>query len=217
MRAAVERFFCENPECHIRLSTHKGRVRIEGVAGGQFDFALATDSPTTIRKIARREMFIEQLFDDHFVLAANPPAKSDWGRRWRDLSEDKAVVAADLLDFPFILPEADASRSEQFDDWCYRATGKTFNVNLEVGGWQTILEFVESGLGVGFVPQSAVELFRGRTRCKLTMRPLDPAEFPPDAVRLIARKAHGQEEPDLTDLGKKVVAVLRDQVQRTSR
>lgn len=212
VRSAVEQFLRETPQSRVRLSTVRGRLRIEGVAAGQFDLAIVTDSPGAIRKYARREMFIENLFDDHFVLAAHAPATTDWGRRWRDLSVDKPVAAAELLDLPFILPEPDSSRRAQFDDWCYRATRatqKTLNVKLEVGGWQTILEFAESGLGIGLVPQSAVELFRQRSRCRLTIRPLDPGEFPPDAVRLIARKAHGREEPDLTDPGKTMAAFLR--------
>ena len=130
------------------------------------------------------------------------------------MPEGQVVAAAELIDFPFILPEADASRREQFDDWCYRATEKAFNVRLEVGGWQTILEFVESGFGVGLVPRSAVALFQERSRRKLTMRPLDAAEFPPDAVRLIARKAHGKEEPDLTELGKRLATQLRNRAPR---
>jgi DNA-binding transcriptional LysR family regulator len=214
VRAAVEHFLGDNPECRIRLATPRGRVRIEGVAGGQFDMAIVTDSPATIRKLARREMYVEPLFDDRFVLAANPPARADWGRRWRDASENKPVPAAELLGLPFILPEADASRRQQFDDWYYRATDKTLHVKLEAGGWQTILQFIEAGLGVGLVPHSAVEVFRRQSRCKLTVRSLDPAEFPPDAVRLIARKAHGREEPDLSELGKRLIAVLRDQAKR---
>jgi LysR family positive regulator for ilvC len=211
VRAAVEELLREDPQCRVRLSSPRGRARIEGVAGGQFDLALVTDSPTTIRRVARREMYIETLFDDDFVLAANPPARSAWRRQWQALPEGRPAAASELLDLPFILPESDASRREQFDDWCYRATGKTMNVVLEVGGWQTILEFVEAGLGVGLVPRSAVELFQERSRRKLAVRPLDRAEFPPDAVRLIARKAHGKDEPDLTDLGKTVVALLRKQ------
>jgi LysR family positive regulator for ilvC len=211
VRAVIDRFVRENPEVRVRLSTPRGRERIEGVAAGKFDFAIVTDSPSTIRKVARREMFIEQLFDDRFVLAANPPAKAAWGRQWQELPAEKQVVAGKLLDFPFILPEADSSRRQQFENWFFRATQKTLNVNLEVGGWQTILEFVESGLGVGLVPESAVQMFQERRRSKLTTRPLNPAEFPPDAVRLIARKAHGKDEPDLTEIGKKVADLMRGQ------
>jgi DNA-binding transcriptional LysR family regulator len=150
-------------------------------------------------------------------LAANPDAKSDWGHRWKSLSASEAVAATALVGFPFILPESDASRREQFDDWCYRATKKSLDVRLEVGGWQMILGFVESGLGVGLVPQRAVELFQERTRCKLTTRSLDPAQFPPDALRLVTRKAHGREEPDLTDIGNAIVTLLRVEAQRAPR
>jgi DNA-binding transcriptional LysR family regulator len=214
VRASVERLLQEHPECRVRLSTPKGRTRIEGVAGGQFDLAIVTDSPTTIRKVAGREMYVEALYDDHFVLAANPAAKSAWRRQWQDLPEETPVVASRLLALPFILPEPDVSRREQFDDWCFRAAGKTLQANLEVGGWQTILEFVEAGLGIGLVPQSAVDVFQQRTHRKLSTRRLNPADFPPDAVRLIARKAHGKDEPDLSDLARDLVGFLKEKVRQ---
>jgi DNA-binding transcriptional LysR family regulator len=217
VRVAIERFLLENPGSRVRLSTPRGRSRIEGVAGGQFDLALVTDGLPTVRKIARREMYVEPLFEDQFTLAANPPPRSEWGRRWQGLPADQPVPACELLGLPFVLPEPDASRREQFDDWFFRATGRGLDVRLAVGGWQAILGFVESGVGVGLVPHSAVEVFRGRSRCALTTRPLDPAEFPPDAVRLVARKAHGKEEPDLTDPGKRVTALLRDEAHRARR
>jgi DNA-binding transcriptional LysR family regulator len=176
-----------------------------------------TDAVPTIRRIARREVYIESLFDDHFVLAANPPARSEWGRRWHGLPANRPVSAGELLDLPFILPEPDASRRQQFDNWCYRATGKTWNVAMAVGGWQTILEFVASGIGIGLVPYSAVALSHGRGPNCLTTRPLDPVEFPPDAVRLVTRKAHGKEEPDLTEHGKRIVALLKEQIRRKLR
>ena len=35
----------------------------------------------------------------------------------------------------------------------------------------------------------------------LEARPLDPRQFPQDAVRLIARKTHGKDEPELSEAG----------------
>ena len=201
MRAAVERFLKEHPGCRVRIATQRGKTRIEGVAGGRFDLAVVSDSAATIHQIARREMCVESLFEDRFVLAANPPAKSPWAARWAALPTDRPVTAAELLGMPFILPEADASRRRQFDEWCLRATGKTVDVAIETGGWQTILDFAESGLGVGLATSSTVDAYRIRRTCKYTTRPLDSTEFPPDSVRLIARKVHGKEEPELTDLG----------------
>jgi len=54
-----------------------------------------------------------------------------------------------------------------------------------------MLEFVAFTLEVGLVPQSAAELFREWGRGQVMARSPDPGEFPPNAVRLIARKAHG--------------------------
>jgi LysR family positive regulator for ilvC len=146
VKTAVERFLKEHPECCVRLSTPRGKARIEGVAGGQFDMAIVTDSPATIQRIARIELYIETLFEDHFVLVANPPAKSPWAKQWNALPADRPVSAKELLGLPFILPELDASRRRQFDDWMYKATGQLPEVILETGGWQTILEFAASVL-----------------------------------------------------------------------
>jgi DNA-binding transcriptional LysR family regulator len=211
VRSAVEQFLRDAPDARVRVSTPRGRARIKGVAAGQFDLAIVTDSSPTILKVARREMYIEELLEDHFVLAANPSASADWGRRWKNLADNRPVRAADLLELPFALPEPGSSRRKQFDDWCFRATQRTLNVRIEVGGWQAILDFVEAGHGVGLVPRSAIEVFKDRRRCKLTVRSLDPAELPPDAVRLIARKAHGKDEPDLTEHGMTMLASLRHQ------
>jgi DNA-binding transcriptional LysR family regulator len=201
---AVIRFLKEHPESRVSMSTPRGKARIEGVAGGQFDLAVVTDSPATIHQVARREMYIETLFADRFLLAANPPSNSEWGTRWSDLPTDRPIAAAELLEIPFVLPEPDSSRRRQFDEWCFRATARTFDVRLETGGWRTILDFAEAGVGVGLVPESAVDEYRMHGAPRLTTRQLGESEFPPDAVRMIARKAHGKDEPELTLLGNKL-------------
>lgn len=43
---------------------------------------------------------------------------------------------------------------------------------------------------------------------KMTSRPLSPRDFPPDAVRLIARKRHGKDEPELTEMGDALRRIL---------
>ena len=213
VRRAVEQLLKDHPESRVRVSTPRGKARIEGVAGGQFEFAVVTDSPATIHGIAKREMFVEELFHDHFVLVANPPRKSVWGAAWNGLPKDRPVKATDLLDLPFILPEPDSGRRQQFEEWCIRSTTKTVDVAIEVGGWQTILDYAESGLGVGLATRSVVDGYR---LGKLTTRPLDEFEFPPDAVRLIARKAHGKQEPELTGPGDKLRRLIQLQSKHCS-
>jgi DNA-binding transcriptional LysR family regulator len=216
VRKAVEQFLTEQPDCRVRISTPRGKARIEGVAAGQFDFAIVTDSPATIRQIARGEVYIETLFEDLYVLVANPSRKSAWGKKWNALPGQLSVAATQLLDLPFILPEPDASRRQQFDEWFFSATGKRFDVIVEAGGWQTILEFAQSGVGVGIVTRSAVHVFQRRAAGKLSMCLLDRKEFPHEAVRLIAKKMHGREEPAVTDLGRRLRSLLTESVKRSS-
>lgn len=198
VRSAIQRFLIEHPDSRVRLSTPRGKARIEGVAGGQFDLAIVTDSPASIRQIARREMHIETLFEDRFVLVANPPSRSTWGKKWAEFPANRSIAAAELLNIPFILPEPDATRRQQFDEWFHRATGKTVEVVVEAGGWQTILEFAESGCGVGLVTQQTVDDYQNRIPRKITTRQLEAFEFPADAVRLVTRKAFGKDEPELS-------------------
>jgi DNA-binding transcriptional LysR family regulator len=155
-------------------------------------------------------MYVEELFADHFVLAAHPPAKSVWGRRWNTLAADRAVTARDLSDMPMIVPESDAARRQQIDEWFYRSTGRTLDVVIEAGGWQTILEYAQLGLGVGLVTRAAVAALQARGSAKLTVRPLDPKEFPPVAVRLVARKAFGKEEVEMGERARELSAILRE-------
>jgi len=215
VRAAIERFLKAHPNVQVRLATPRGKLRIIGVAGGQFDFAIVTDSPAAIHQIARREMHVEALFEDRFVLAANPPAKSAWGKKWHALPTNRPITATELLDLPFILPEPDAARRKQFDEWCFQATGKTVDVVLETGGWQTILDFAQSGLGVGLATATSFKACQERPGCKLTTRPLNPAEFAADAVRLVARKAHGKAEPEIVELAHQLWEFIGNAVTTT--
>ena len=199
VKTAIERFLKEHPECRLRLSTPRGKARIEGVAGGQFDLAIVTDSPATIHRIARMELYIETLFEDVFVLVANPPARSPWGRQWHGLPSDRPVTADELLGLPFILPEPDASRRQQFEEWIHQATGQLPNVILETGGWQTILDFVASGVGVGIVPKSSIEVAETPAKRRFACKSLDTTVFPAEPVRLISRRLYATDAPALSE------------------
>ncbi|MCA9086351.1 MAG: LysR family transcriptional regulator [Planctomycetaceae bacterium] len=188
VQTAVKQFLKQHSDVRLRLATPRGKARIEGVAAGIYDMAVVTDSPATIRRLARMDLQIEDLFDDHFVLAANPSAGSPWKAAWNALPSDRPVAAKNLFELPFLLPEPDSSRRRQFDHWTFKATGRVLNVVLECGGWQTIIRFAASGLGVGLVPVSALQTLPALLRTKLAVRSLRPTDFPPDAVRLITRR-----------------------------
>jgi len=217
VRRAVKQFLQQHRGCSVRISSPRGKTRIEGTAGGQFDLAIVTDSPITIQRVARREMFVEDLFEDRFILAGQPSPKSIWAEEWNALPAERPVSAKAIMNLPFVLPEGDASRRRQFDEWMFRATTQRLDAVLEVGGWQTILDYVEWGLGVGLVSMSAVDAFRERRNVKLTTRLLSEHEFPKDAVRLIARKQHGKNEPDLTEWGEHLREALKMSIDQPSK
>lgn len=215
-KRAIERLLKEHAGSRVRLSTPRGNVRIVGVAGGQFDLALVSDTPEMIQRVARMEMYIESLFEDRLVLVANPSAKSDWAPQWHDLATDRAVTARELVGLPFILPERDAARRRQFDEWVYRSTGRAFDVVLETGGWQTIMSFALSGVGVGLVSQNVAEHFLDGLDMipaghdfHSVVRELDTRSFPVSRIQLISRKKHKHSEPDVTPLGMSLIEMLR--------
>lgn len=217
VRLAIEQLAEKNSDIRFQLSTPRGKSRIEGVAGGQFDLAIVTDDEATIRDVAGIDLHIERLQSDRFVVAANPTSKSAWAKVWESLPVRRPLTAKDLIDLPMILPEPDASRRQQFDSWFKRSTDKTPNVAFEVGGWQNLLRFAQSGMGVGFATESAVQsmepfqLGRQGHKPSLAMRMLDEADFPPDQIRLIARKRQGHNTPDLSASAKTLFDLLRTQ------
>jgi LysR family positive regulator for ilvC len=110
VRLAIEQLGEKNSDIRIRLSTPRGKLRIEGVAGGQFDLAIVTDDEATIREVAGIDLHIEPLQSDRFVVAANPISKSAWVKAWEALPVRRPLTAKDLVDLPLILPEPDANR-----------------------------------------------------------------------------------------------------------
>lgn len=216
VRSAMECFITSNPEVQIRISTTRGRSRIEGVAGGQFDLAIVTDSEALIRDAAGIELFVEPIAIDRFVLAANPAPKSAWAKAWESLPVRRPLTAKAIAGLPLILPEPDAGRRQQFDQWFTQSCDLLPCVTLEVGGWHSILSYVQSGIGVGFVPEQAVHSFEqnlcGRSSSKsgLSIKMLDEKAFPPDEIRVIARKQQGHDTPDLGSLAFEFYKLLKE-------
>jgi len=203
VREAVKKFHTANPDVMLRVSTQRGRDRITGVAGGQFDLAVVGHDPAAIQRIARRDLHVEELFADPLVLVC--ATKSRAAAQFDALPED-GVTAEQLRTLPLVLPEADAGIRQEFGRLLEKAGVTALpRVVCEVGGWGVILQFVQDGLGVGLVPRSVVSRAAG----KLPTRPLHDDIAPENAVRLIARR-RGSDGLELTEPGEKFQAVLRE-------
>ncbi|HBE62168.1 MAG TPA: hypothetical protein DDX19_05255 [Rhodopirellula baltica] len=213
VRSAVEQFAEELPEVQVRVSTTRGKARIVGVAGGQFDLAIVTDNEATIRDVAGMELFVEPIAVDRFVLVANPSEKSAWRKAWKSLPVRRPLTAFDIVDLPLILPERDAERRQQFDHWFADSCDEVPTIAIEVGGWQSILSYSAVGLGVGLVTEEAVRGFQesaaGARHNSLTVRALEESALQPEGVRVIARKPQGQSTPDINEYTQRLLDLLR--------
>ena len=215
VREAVEQLLIESPDVNVRIASPRGRARIEGVAGGQFDMAVVTDNESVIREVAGIELYVEPLNVDRFVIVGNPPAKAWWSKAWDALPVRRALTSKEIADLPLILPEPDASRRQQFDQWFSQSNNKSPNVVLEVGGWLSLLQFVQVGIGVGFATEQAVAAFeamrptRASSKPSMVVRALDEKDFPPDQVRLIARKPQGRDRPDFGISAQRLLELIR--------
>jgi DNA-binding transcriptional LysR family regulator len=207
VREALREYRQQHPGARLRVSTLRGRARIEGVSNGALDLAVVTHDEPSIAAIARRPLHTEPLVTRRLALAC--AAGSPWERKVRALPKGGAPAEA-FAGFPLILPEPDAGVRKGLDE-ALRQRGllTELDVVLEVGGWATILAYVRDGAGVGLLSEGAIEGPSG-----LIIRPLDPAVFPPIEARLICRRsAGGAEGLDLSEPAR----AWREVVRRVAR
>lgn len=189
---ALLRLRAAQPKLRVRISTLRGRERIERVANGSLDLATVTHDEQQVQSIARRPLRVETLFSDRLVLALGRAAPRELRTRFAALPDN--IAAAQLADLPLILPEPDSGIRQQLDR-VLRAAGvyESLDILLEMGGWETILKYVSSGLGIGISSESAARSVAG-----LTLKPLSPRLIKPTQVRLITRLP-ANDEHELSD------------------
>lgn len=203
VRDAVRAFRGRHPDQTFRLSALPAVARVEGVGNGSLDIACVRLAPPDIHELARRPLFIDELFDDPMVLVAVPETP---GFDEFQAIPDKAVSAKNLTRFPLILPEPDCSLRRDFDRRCRDAgVQDRLKVTVETGPWGTSLAYVRDGIGVGLVPRSSV-----RGLDDLTVRGLPPKLSPPSTIRVICRKRAGTDDLDLSEVGVDFLDSLRE-------
>lgn len=200
---ALKRFRKKHPDTPFRISQLRGRQRVEGVANGLLSLALVTHDRAQIETYARhRPLHIEELLDDPLVLAC--AARSDWARGFQSLKAP--VDATALASFPLVLPEPDSGLREQLERKLTEAgQNRPLSVALEVGGWATLLKYIEAGLGIGPLPRSLASKSKG-----LLVLEAAPGLLPANSVRLICRQRHGGEGLDLGEMEQAFLDLLRE-------
>ena len=121
-----------------------------------------------------------------------------------------------------ILPEPDATRRIEFEEWFVEANGHLPSVAIETAGWLPALEFAHAGLGVALATRQTLLAYQDLfgSRKKLELRLLDMESDRGHCTRLVTRKSHGKSVPDLTDVGQElfdhIVAEAKEMVRRKS-
>ena len=209
MRTAVKQFLKAHPDSRLRISTPRSKSRIEGVAGGQFDLAIVSESAAEIHQVAGMELYVETLFEDEMVLVGNPPSRSQWKKQWAELSELTAIRPNDLVGLPFITPEADASRRQQFDDWIKNGAGQQLDIVIETGGWQSMLGYVSDGIGAAIVPRSSMTTVE-RGLKKSTAFALPKGAFQAESAQMVSRKTRGKNQSNVTTLARRFATIVKE-------
>lgn len=203
VREATRLFRSRQPDVAFRISTLEANSRVEGVANGSLDLACVRMSAEEILDVARRPLFIEDLYDDPLVLAAAPNAR---GFAEFQAIQERSMTPKALMRFPLIVPEAGSGLRQDFDRRC-RDTGLLDRLNIvaELGPWTSVLTFIRDGAGVGLIARSATLGQAG-----LTIRSLPGKLSPANTIRVICRKQAGSDELDLTEGACRFLNALRE-------
>jgi len=203
VRHALLEFRKKHPDARLRISTLRGRARIEGVSNGSLDLAILTHDEPSILEIARRSLHIQPLATYRLALVCASGTK--WDSKLRSLPKTGAPPEA-FCSFPLIIREPDAGIRKGLDG-VLRSRGllSKLDIALEIGGCATILAYVRDGFGVGVVSEGALTDVDG-----LTTRRLIPGSFSAIEARLICRRASGSgDELDLSEPAREWREVVR--------
>jgi len=200
---AVEAYLRQPQHPRVRLSAPPSKMRIEGVAAGQFDFALVTEDPVTIFEYARVELYVEELYQDRFLAVTKPSYFPDWRKHWEGLSTRRPLRATDLVGVPLVLTEPGSLQRRLIEEWYHRDVGLAPEIAVEVDSVEAVLRFALAGTGHPIVTKQSLDNFlvefkrSDREKVMKAARKLSEDDFPPETVRLISRRLYGRNLPDL--------------------
>jgi DNA-binding transcriptional LysR family regulator len=163
-----------------------------------------------ILELARRPLFVEDLYDDPLVMIAVPEVEN-FGE-YQALT-DRAIAPKSLTRFPMILPEPDSGLRRDFDRRC-RDCGiaDRMKVVVEIGPCQSAMAYVRDGVGVGVLPRSVAARASG-----VVVKALPPKLSPPNAIRVLCRKRAGTDDLDLSEGASEFLQLLRDVSARLAK
>lgn len=131
----IQRFKQEYPGVHVKLSNNTGKEGRELLKSDCVDFAVGTMAANS------DDMVFEPLFEYEPMLIT--PLD-------HPLAGNKQVSLKDISPYGLILPPRELSTWRKVDK-IFTENNVTYEVSMEVGGWEVIKKYVEEGMGISIV------------------------------------------------------------------
>ena len=154
---AVSDFRHSHPDVQVRVVGCRGRERIRGVAGGQFNLALVCHDEGQVRAVAGEWVNLQSeiIREQQVVVVAAMNSKD--GRTLAALSPDKPVPPEMLSKLSLLGLDEKSGIRRQLDVE-FRAVGMPVpKPAVYPGGWEAARAFARHGLGAAILPVSLIE------------------------------------------------------------
>lgn len=215
VRPAVEEFRAKFPNTSFCISVLSPSERIAAVATGAADMATVTHDDDDIRSLAGRPLHIEELTTDPLVVVAGKNASPALKRSFGALPQAQ-VKLSQLKGMPLILPAAGGGTRNRIDEALAKyALHDVLEIIAELEGWQTMLEYVQCGLGVAILPESAARLNHDQL---LAPKHIDNDDLLPTVTKLICRfEAKSATKLALEGEAEELRKILQQRARKRSR
>ena len=131
----IQRFKDEYPGVHVKLSNNTGKDGRELLKSDNVDFAVGTMAANS------DDMVFEPLFEYEPVLITP---------LGHPLAGKKDITLKDISPYGLILPPRELSTWRKVDK-IFSEHEVSYEVSMEVGGWEVIKKYVEEGMGISIV------------------------------------------------------------------
>ena len=131
----VEAFRRAHPKIEMRLQNVTGIEGLERLRTGLVDFAVGP------------LMGVPADIEFHPIVSYDPVVITPVGH---PLARHKKFTLEDISRYPLILPPRNLSTSPMVDS-TFKKHGLSYQVAMEVGGWEGIKKYVELGLGISII------------------------------------------------------------------
>jgi DNA-binding transcriptional LysR family regulator len=215
VRETFTEFHKRKTDARIRISTMRSPQRIAAVASGAVDLAMVNRDEDEIQQSARGvRLHSEVIGQEIFCLICGK--NNQWSSKFEKLPKRKPLDLEVLRKFPIIVPESDSHTRGLLDPRIYaQSWAGEVDYAVQVGGWQTILKYVQDGHGVAIVDELALSK---KTTKLLQPRRMNDKVLPSRDVKIISRWSQdAPDNRDIPDVARLWIKLLANRIENWAR